>query len=84
MRKDVRQLSAGRIALSTGTLYSSLKRLLEYGWISRVAESQDGQDGRGRKTYRLTPLGESILAAEIQRLELLIQAARPRQSQSIA
>jgi DNA-binding PadR family transcriptional regulator len=74
--KDVRQLSHGRVTLSTGTLYSALKRLLDDGWIDRV-EGQDGPtDGRGRKDYRLTQLGQRILEAEVQRLQGLVSAAK--------
>ncbi len=31
--KDVEKVSVGRVVLSTGTLYSALRRLLEEGWI---------------------------------------------------
>jgi DNA-binding PadR family transcriptional regulator len=34
--KDVRDLSEGRVVLSTGTLYGVLKRLLEGSWIRRA------------------------------------------------
>ncbi len=74
--KDVRQLSRGRVALSTGTLYSALKRLLDEGWIDRAEAQQEPVDGRGRKDYRLTPLGQRILEAEVQRLQGLVSAAR--------
>jgi DNA-binding PadR family transcriptional regulator len=35
--KEVKALSNGRIVFSTGTLYGALRRLLEQGWIRRVA-----------------------------------------------
>jgi DNA-binding PadR family transcriptional regulator len=76
--KDVRQLSDGRIILSTGTLYSALKRLLDQGWIERTGDPQGSTDGRGRKAYRLTPLGQQILQAEVLRLQGLVKAARQR------
>lgn len=74
MMKDVRSLSHGRVTLSTGTLYSALKRLLEQGWIERESASTP-TNGRVRKAYRLTAIGRSILAAEIHRLEGLVGAA---------
>lgn len=74
--KDVRQLSHGRVTLSTGTLYSALKRLLETGWIHRSEGPEGSANGRGRKDYRLTVLGQKILEAELQRLQGLISAAK--------
>jgi DNA-binding PadR family transcriptional regulator len=76
--KDVRQLSDGRVMLSTGTLYSALKRLLDQGWIERTPDPEGNDDGRGRKAYRLTRLGQQILEAEILRLQGLVNAARVR------
>jgi DNA-binding PadR family transcriptional regulator len=77
MMKDVRSLSHGRVTLSTGTLYSALKRLLEQGWIERDGRvsSSTPTNGRVRKAYSLTAIGQSILAAEIRRLEGLVGAA---------
>ena len=76
--KDVRQLSRGRVELSTGTLYSALKRLLDQGWIARAADSKGKTNGRGRKAYVLTGLGHSILEAEVHRLQGLVSVARQR------
>lgn len=76
--KDVRQLSEGRVILSTGTLYSALKRLLDQGWIERTADPSEVDDGRGRKAYGLTPFGRHILAAEVKRLQGLVNAAQAR------
>lgn len=69
--KEVEALSDGRVALATGTLYGALKRMLEEGWIERVEEPDPGEDGRERKTYRLTRLGRRILDAETARLRRL-------------
>jgi DNA-binding PadR family transcriptional regulator len=66
------------VELSTGTLYSSLKRLLEQGWIQRAADLEGGANGRGRKAYLLTHLGQQILEAEVQRLQGLVSAAQVR------
>jgi DNA-binding PadR family transcriptional regulator len=83
--KDVRHLSHGRVSLSTGTLYTALKRLLDAGWIQRSGDKpgENGRDeaagaGRQRKEYSLTPTGRHILQAEVQRLEGLVSAAQQR------
>jgi DNA-binding PadR family transcriptional regulator len=76
--KDVQQLSQARVVLSTGTLYGALKRLLELGWIERVDDSGTGENGRERKSYRLTQLGQAALDGEIERLNGLLAAAGQR------
>jgi DNA-binding PadR family transcriptional regulator len=74
--KDVVRLSDDRVALSTGTLYGALGRLLDQGWIERVDEEQTS--GRPRKAYVLSDLGRSILSAETDRLKTLLSAAQVR------
>ncbi len=76
--KDVRALSHDRVVLSTGTLYGSLKRLLEQGWIVRVEEPGAPRNGRERKAYALTNLGRRVLDAETERLTTLVRAAHKR------
>jgi DNA-binding PadR family transcriptional regulator len=75
--KEVRSLSRGRVTLSTGTLYGALKRMLETGWVQRV-EGGETHLGRTRKAYIITGLGQSLLGAEVERLEALVVAARLR------
>ncbi len=74
--KEVSALSDGRIALSTGTLYGALKRLLEAGWIEPVRERGVRQSARPRRAYALTDLGRRVLNGEIERLQSLVKAAR--------
>ncbi len=74
--KEVQALSHNRVLLSTGTLYSSLKRLLEQGWIVRAEDRSAPDNGRERKAYALTDLGRRMLNAETERLQTLVQAAR--------
>ena len=76
--KDVYLLSHARVALSTGTLYTALKRLLDQGWIHRAGETEGTANGRQRKAYQLSDLGQSMLEAEVQRLEGLVGAAQTR------
>ena len=76
--KDVYRLSDGRVALSTGTLYTALKRMLDQGWIQRTGDPQGVQNGRQRKAYQLTTQGRAVLQAEVSRLEGLVGAAQLR------
>ena len=76
--KTVEEMSNGRLQLSTGTLYGALKRMLEQAWIERyeATDDDDKDNGRIRKTYRLTELGRRILDAEIARMDSLVVTAR--------
>jgi DNA-binding PadR family transcriptional regulator len=71
--KEVQALSENRVTLSVSTLYTTLKRLLEDGWIERVGEDPEPDDsGRPRKVYALTERGQSILSAEKKRLASML------------
>src|SRR4030095_10872334 len=64
--KDVEQMTTGRVQMSTGTLFGALQRLLEQGWIQPVEEDESP---RGRRVYRLTPVGRRNLKHEFARLK---------------
>jgi DNA-binding PadR family transcriptional regulator len=74
--KDVEALSHGRVRLSTGTLYGAIKRMLEQGWIKRIEDDEEQENGRIRKSYQLTGIGRRILEAERERLGALMAAAQ--------
>jgi DNA-binding PadR family transcriptional regulator len=76
--KDVQSLSDGRLNLTAGTLYGAIKRLVEQGWIQRYDDEQKDETGRQRKVYRLTGLGQEILASETRRLQSQLRAAGRR------
>ena len=73
--KDVEQMSAGRVKLSTGTLYGALRRLLDQAWIERIEEDETPRD---RRPYRLTSRGRRNLQLEVQRLKHLTKLAALR------
>ena len=76
--KDVQTLSEERIALSTGTLYGALKRLLDQGWIVRLEDADAKGNARDRKVYKLSQYGRRVLKDEIARLNKLLNAANQR------
>ena len=57
----LRDGSAGRIDLPTGTIYPALRRLEQAGLISG---SWDTSDARPRRVYRLTEAGRRALSGE--------------------
>jgi DNA-binding PadR family transcriptional regulator len=75
--KDVEALSQRRVKLSVSTLYTTLKRLLDDGWIRLLDEVSQGP-GKPRKIYEITKKGGDVLVAEIQRMDALVSAARIR------
>ena len=79
--KEVEGMSNSRIQLSTGTLYGAIKRMLEQGWIERYDETV--VDGRSRKAYRLTDVGQRILQAEMSRMQSLLTVAQQRTAVSM-
>jgi len=70
--KEVEAMSEKRVVLATGTLYSSLRRMLEDGWIERVVDKNSSAGNRVRKRYQLTRHGRRVLEAETSRLRKLV------------
>jgi DNA-binding PadR family transcriptional regulator len=77
--QDVAERTGGKLRLSAGTLYGSIKRLLEQGLIIELRENQrpetDVSDDR-RRYYRLTPLGRKAAKGEVRRMSELLEQAR--------
>jgi DNA-binding PadR family transcriptional regulator len=75
--QDVATRTGGRVQLSAGTLYSSIRRMLEQGLIEELAESPDpSSTDERRRYYRLTRFGRRVAAAEVDRLNALLHQAR--------
>ncbi len=70
--KDIPVISGGRVRLSTGTLYEALRRLLGDGAIERVEQSDTSRE---KHFYRLTAVGDQLLAHDIERMKQLTRSA---------
>ena len=78
--RDIDELSGGSATMGPGTLYGSLKRMIDQGLVEETDERPDpALDDERRRYYRLTALGERVGAAEQARLAALLDAARLRQ-----
>ncbi|PTA44726.1 PadR family transcriptional regulator [Micromonospora sp. RP3T] len=64
--EDVLRISDGRIRLRAGTLYAALDRLRSDGLIE--VDREEVVQSRLRRYYRLTALGATRLADEVDRL----------------
>ena len=74
--KHVAERTDGAVALSTGTLYGIIKRLLDEGWIEEVRRRPPAsEDDARRRYYRLTTFGRQVALAEAQRLERMVAVA---------
>ncbi len=86
--QDVAARTGGQMKLSPGTLYGSIKRMLEEGLIEELEERPDpDEDDERRRYYRLTRSGREVAEAEAARLTTLLRQARaagltPRRSTS--
>ena len=77
IRAEVAERTGNAVRLGPGTLYGSIKRMLESGLIQESARrpSADLDDER-RRYYRITPLGRSVASAEAARMAALVTDAR--------
>jgi DNA-binding PadR family transcriptional regulator len=75
--QEVAENTAGRIKMGPGTLYGTIKRLLEARMIEESDERPDpGLDDERRRYYRLTALGQRAVRAEALRYAEMAELAR--------
>ena len=75
---DVKDFTQGRLALGPGTLYGTIKRLLDAGLIQDLGAPQGEDDDPRRRYYRITPKGRRALEAETDGLSSILGVARRR------
>ena len=86
---EVRERTEGKMRLGPGTLYGSLKRLVDGGLVEEVEgperspeDQSEGAprryDAERRRYYRLTGFGERVLTAELARLERVVRTAQQK------
>ena len=68
-----------QVLMGPGTLYGTLKRMLESGQIEECGERADpGLNDERRKYYRITPRGRQAAMKEAERLAALVRIARAK------
>ena len=75
---EVEANTKGQVLMGPGTLYGSIKRMLQGGLIEESDERVDPEmdDPRRRSYYRLTGLGKRTLRMEAERLVSQVQIAK--------
>jgi DNA-binding PadR family transcriptional regulator len=75
--KDVLAHSEGRVRMGAGTLYGTLQRLIEAGWVAEAPRAGPKMfNGRARRYYRITTKGRNALNGDVERLQSTLRAAR--------
>jgi DNA-binding PadR family transcriptional regulator len=75
--QDVAAGTGGTLKLNPGTLYTTIRRLLEQGLVIELDERPDPEeDDERRRYYRLSDLGREVAKAEADRLRQTLAFAR--------
>jgi DNA-binding PadR family transcriptional regulator len=77
--KQVEVDSQGKVNMGPGTLYGSLKRMLDAGLVKESDKRVDPEmDDERRIYYRMTGVGAKALAAELERYRQIVTLAQER------
>jgi DNA-binding PadR family transcriptional regulator len=73
--QEVSERTGGKVRMSPGTLYGSIRKMLDEGLIEELFH-RGAQDDERRRFYRVTKFGRAVAAAEAERLASLLHHAR--------
>jgi DNA-binding PadR family transcriptional regulator len=77
--KQVEADAQGKVSMGAGTLYGSLKRMLDAGLVTESARRVDPEmDDERRIYYQITGAGRAALAAELERYRRIVALAQER------
>ena len=65
INQQVKQMTAGAVTISAGTMYGTLSKMEKDGLIKFICEEEK------RKLYQITELGKEVLTLEMSRIERL-------------
>ena len=75
---DVKAFSNGRLTLGPGTLYGTIKRLLDAALIEDLGSPSADVDDPRRRYYRITAKGRRALEFETEGLASVLSVAKRR------
>jgi DNA-binding PadR family transcriptional regulator len=77
--KEVESDSHGKVKMGPGTLYGSIGRMIDAGLIRESDKKVDPEmDDERRVYYQITGLGQTALAAELERYREVVAVAKQR------
>jgi|ERR1022692_887937 DNA-binding PadR family transcriptional regulator len=75
--QEVEAETGGKFTMGPGTLYGTLKRMLEAGLVAECGDKPDPKlNEERRRYYRITAGGRRAAKAEAKRLDSLVRSAR--------
>ena len=74
--QEVAERTDGKVRMSPGTLYGSIRKMLDEGLIEESFRRGAPADDERRRYYRVTKFGRAVAAAEAERLAALLHHAR--------
>jgi DNA-binding PadR family transcriptional regulator len=75
---DVKEFTNGRLEFGPGTLYGTIKRLLDAGMVEDLGQPSASEDDPRRRYYRITPKGRKALALETEGMASVLTVAKRR------
>jgi DNA-binding PadR family transcriptional regulator len=77
--KQVEVDTQGKVKMGNGTLYGSLKRMLDAGLVEESdMRVESDMDDQRRIYYQITGVGAQALASELERYERIVTLAQER------
>ncbi|MDO4923330.1 MAG: PadR family transcriptional regulator [Peptococcaceae bacterium] len=70
INQQVKQMTAGAVTISAGTMYGTLSKMEKDGLIKFICEEEK------RKLYQITELGKEVLTLEMSRIERLYRNSK--------
>src|SRR6478672_9507096 len=75
--REIAAATSGQMRIGPGTLYRSIRQMLDLGMIEESDERPDPElDDERRRYYRLTGAGERVVRAEARRYADMVKLAR--------
>ena len=78
IRQAIVEHTGGSIEVEAGNLYRHIRRLHAESLLEIVRRRGSDEDVERRRYFRITLLGRRVLAAEIERLRVLVRFAEER------
>ena len=77
--QEVEGRTGGEVSIGPATLYRSIKKLLQMGFIAATQEDRDPGDSERRRYYRLLEPGRRAAAFRAESLARSVEVARSRE-----